>query len=442
MSRSRRPVVVGFRVTCLLLGIGVGLSCGPREQRIESTVIVQPPAVVVTTAQPGQAPPPQTIVPESDPAAEPACVDPLPGEQPTPFSPVVDIAVNEDRSCSVHADGRLCCWGRRLSSLWDGSREKGARTRPIRIQGVTSVKQAALGVEHSCAREEDGTVLCWGRGRFGQLGNGSEEAQGEPSLVPGLHGITDLAAGENHSCAAREDGSVRCWGEDVYGACSAEPRRHGRMQTVPRGVDGLRDVDRLVLGKASCAILRDRTFRCWATDLMFVYAAGDEDGQGFSTLNKVRGVVDLGLGSRGASDQDACAVLENGQIWCWGRNLGERVGQSRGGQKRMRAKRFGDIADAEQIVAGTRHFCVRRRDGTVWCWGENGDGQLGDGTTVDRNRPVKAVDLENVVDLSAGPRHSCAVRSNGKVLCWGENDWGQLGDGTKVDRPVPAEVVW
>jgi alpha-tubulin suppressor-like RCC1 family protein len=93
-----------------------------------------------------------------------------------------------------------------------------------------------------------------------------------------------------------------------------------------------------------------------------------------------------------------------------------------------------------QLAAGFRHTCALLSDGTVRCWGNNDDGQLGDGTTTDRPRPAVVARLSNVTAITAGQDHTCALRANFDLLCWGRNQFGQLGDATTTSRRLPTLV--
>ncbi|MFI6532257.1 RCC1 domain-containing protein [Nonomuraea sp. NPDC050547] len=106
---------------------------------------------------------------------------------------------------------------------------------------------------------------------------------------------------------------------------------------------------------------------------------------------------------------------------------------------------FGAVNRAElrfaKVAAGAAHALAVAGDGTLWAWGANGDGQLGDGTTTNRPSPVQVPGPTNVVGISAGSGHSVAVTADGGVWTWGDNFGGQLGDGTTQDRPTPARVA-
>jgi len=93
-----------------------------------------------------------------------------------------------------------------------------------------------------------------------------------------------------------------------------------------------------------------------------------------------------------------------------------------------------------RLAIGGFHTCALKRDGTVWCWGYNRYGQLGDGTRMDRYTPVQVVNLTDVIQISAGALHTCALKRDGTVWCWGHNEYGQLGDGTKINRFSPVQV--
>ncbi len=97
-------------------------------------------------------------------------------------------------------------------------------------------------------------------------------------------------------------------------------------------------------------------------------------------------------------------------------------------------------ATAMQVAAGRYHTVAVKSDGTVWAWGENARGQLGDGTTTNRSTPVQVSGLAGVTGVAAGGRHTVALKSEGTVWAWGRNNRGQLGDGTTTDRPTPVQV--
>jgi alpha-tubulin suppressor-like RCC1 family protein len=141
-----------------------------------------------------------------------------------------------------------------------------------------------------------------------------------------------------------------------------------------------------------------------------------------------------------AGGRHTCAVTVEGDVWCWGRNaegqLGDGTTTNRGTPDHAR---LGGAASA--VTSGGNYTCALLSSGAVQCWGRNAEGQLGTGGTIDTSTPVDVASLSgSVTAIAAGYSHSCAVTTDGGVKCWGGNGSGQLGDGTTTDRPIPVEV--
>lgn len=137
----------------------------------------------------------------------------------------------------------------------------------------------------------------------------------------------------------------------------------------------------------------------------------------------------------------ACAVVASGGVACWGANGSGRLGDGTTVDRPSPVAVVG-LGDVVAIGLGAEHGCALTRAGAVKCWGRNSDGRLGDGTTIDRSTPVPVVGLTSgVVAIGAGDAHSCALTTAGAVKCWGSNRNGRLGDGTVTDSPTPVEVT-
>jgi len=136
----------------------------------------------------------------------------------------------------------------------------------------------------------------------------------------------------------------------------------------------------------------------------------------------------------------SCAIKSDGTVWCWGYNGEGELGDDTT-TNRYTPVQVVNLTNVVSVAAGCSHTCALKSDGTVWCWGYNGEGELGDNTTTDRYTPVQVVNLTNVVSVAAGCSHTCALKSDGTVWCWGYNGYGQLGDNTTTDRYTPVQVV-
>jgi len=252
----------------------------------------------------------------------------------------------------------------------------------------------AGGSLHSCALRFDGTVRCWGDNSSGQLGNPNAGSFSmSPAQVSHLTDAVALAAGTRHTCAVRVGGRVSCWGYNASAQLG-----DGSGSTGPRSVP-------VTVVKSD------------GGDLLEVVAIA-------------------------AGVNHTCALHASGSVSCWGGNTFGELGDATTVAVRSRAVTAASLPDATALAAGpaANHTCALRADGSVRCWGRNDDGQLGDGTVVDRNFPVPA-GVTGVVALAAGARHACAVNASSLALCWGANTQGQLGNGTKTTPDPPAPVL-
>jgi cysteine-rich repeat protein len=257
-------------------------------------------------------------------------------------------------------------------------------------------RRLAAGRLHTCALLEGGGVRCWGAGWYGQLGYGDRNAIGDEE-VPSSVGTVDvggpvvqLAAGGEHTCALLEDGEARCWGDNWNGQ----------------------------LG----------------------YARPDEIGD--DELPSSVGVIDVGgrVMQLAAGDWHTCALLEGGDVRCWGDNEYGQLGYARAGAiGDDEVPGSVDVVDVGgrvvQLAAGRYHTCALLEIGAVRCWGDNEYGQLGYAHTYaigGDEAPSSAGDVNvggRVVQLAAGRSHTCALLEDGAVRCWGDNRSGQLGQG-------------
>ncbi len=158
--------------------------------------------------------------------------------------------------------------------------------------------------------------------------------------------------------------------------------------------------------------------------------ASELDGLSIDSVASGRGFTCV----RGTGTRD-----NRGGVRCWGDN---REGQLGDGTRQGRTTpvRVADLEFVENIAAGAAHACAIMHDRSVYCWGNNDRGQLGDGTRQGRTTPVRAVGLEAVYYIALGDQHTCACTRQGQVYCWGGNTFGQLGDGTTIDHATPTLV--
>jgi alpha-tubulin suppressor-like RCC1 family protein len=319
------------------------------------------------------------------------------------------------------------------------------------------------GAAHSCAFGAGSAVRCWGFGAAGQLGYGSAATVGDdetPATMAPLHfgaGRTAqaIAAGDHHSCALLDDAGVRCWGFGGDGrlgyANSAsigddEPAGAGGPVFLGPG----RTATAITAGTGhTCALLDDRTVRCWGFGGNGRLGYGSEFSIGDDETPGSAGPVNLGPGRTAraisAGGSHTCALLDDGSVRCWGYAVGGRLGYGDYewiGDDELPGSvgpvDLGSGRTATAITTGSAHSCAILDDGTVRCWGYNHFGQLGIASTTgigDNEPPSAAAALlagtgGAAVAISAGDMHTCAVLNDGGVRCWGWGTHGRLGYAT------------
>lgn len=262
-------------------------------------------------------------------------------------------------------------------------------------QNAIIVAAIAPGDRHTCAVDGSDAALCWGQNNFGQLGDGNEPTNSDrPVFVSSQLAFTDISVwgdvsdGTNdlaHSCAVSA-GDIWCWGYNGSGQ------------------------------------LGDGTTDDSETPVLVEKPAAVED---FVT-------VSAGFGF-------TCAVDDGSRVWCWGRNTSGQLGidDTEVNQSLVPVQVVSQTF-FDSVVAGSGHACAVTNASDLWCWGANGSGQVGDGTTTARFAPVH-ID-EGIANVSAGEVHTCAVTTTGDALCWGANSFDQLGDGSTATQTSPVGV--
>jgi alpha-tubulin suppressor-like RCC1 family protein len=186
----------------------------------------------------------------------------------------------------------------------------------------------------------------------------------------------------------------------------------------------------------TCAVWDDKTTRCWGFNAYGML--GDRTTDNSRVPVEVLGLSNVNSISASGSFH-TCAVQVDGTALCWGLNANGQLGDGTQIDKNVSMVVSG-VGNVGSISAGAYYTCAVLTDGNARCWGSNNKGQLGDGTTIPRNVPLAVSGLNNVRSISAGGEHTCAVLLNGSGCCWGNNNAGQLGDGTTNNSNVPVVV--
>lgn len=340
---------------------------------------------------------------------------------------VVQVAAGGTFTCVRKSDGTLWCWGgNSKGELGDGTTTAHSSPVQVRFKNLT-VKDVAAGPEHACAILSDGSLWCWGANDDGELGNGTTTAASLPLPVAGLgYGVTGVATSQFHTCAVKNDGSVWCWGGDYVGQLGNGTTNGS---TVPIQVTslGVRAVQVATGNYETTALGADGSVWWW----------GGIPGQvtGFPTT-----AAEVASG-----DGYSCARLTDGSLWCWGDNNAGSLGDGTMTDSKSPVKVIG--LDAGAIALATAFgTCAITTDHALWCWGDNQWGQIGNGTATGGSyggplQPTEVTRLGGGVAAMSVLGHVCTLKNDGSLWCWGDNASGELGDGTTNDSYVPLRVM-
>lgn len=358
-----------------------------------------------------------------------------------PRNTATSIAAGRGHTCALTSGSGVKCWGwNHYGQLGDGTTID--HITPADVSGLTSgVSAIGAGDAHTCALTTSDGVKCWGWNSSGQLGDGTTTWRTTPVDVSGMtSGVSAITVGWLHTCALTTSGDVKCWGYNTYGELgigSADYNAH----PIPLDVSGLTSgVSAIAAGYYhTCALTTSGGVKCWG------WNDNGQLGDGTTTTRTTPvDVVGLtsGVSAIAAGWQHTCAVTTSGGVKCWGYNTYGELGDGTTTQRTTSVDASGLTSGVSSIVAGGGHTCAVTTSGGVKCWGDNGRGQLGDGTTTQRTTPVDASGLTSEVSaIAAGYGYTCAMTTSGGVKCWGWNYYGQLGDGTTADRHTPVDVV-
>lgn len=357
---------------------------------------------------------------------------------------IVKIAAGRLHTCALAADGDLYCWGANTRGQLGVTSVDSSRT-PLRVASAPGdAITVTAGLEHTCATFKGNSIYCWGNNRSRQLGRDAPGVASVPRflqpafLADGsapVTGIVTIIGSRAHTCLITPTSTVQCWGRNSDGQLG-DGTQLPRSQ--PTNVSGLTGAIALALGvEHTCALLQNGGVKCWGNN-----NAG-QLGDG-STTARLTPVDVTGLGGVAAAiaagDNFTCALLQTGGIKCWGINSVGQLGNGATTPASAPVDVAGLSSGVTALTANTDHSCALLQGGTVKCWGANGSGQLGDGSTTNRTTPVDVSGLSGVSDVNTGGGHTCALLTDGSLRCWGANSNGQLGDGSRVAQLQPVVV--
>lgn len=321
---------------------------------------------------------------------------------------------------------------------------------PVDAAGGEGVAMIAGGGNFSLLLKEDGTVWAWGNNAEGQLGDGTYTNRTVPTPVQGLEGktITAIAAGQDFAVALDNAGKVWVWGDNHYWQLGFSPAVM-TSSAFPVEISALSTKTIVAIAAGSSYLVTladDGTVWAWGNNDLGQLGLGYTLGEHGVAVESPKQVPLGTLGGRTvtaivAGSSYTAVIANDGTLWDCGNTF--RLGRD----NTIAPELLGQVTaledfSIEEVAIGVAHMVARDSSGGVWSWGINGKGQLGDGTTANQSLPVQVYGLTGVVAISAtnGASHTAALTNDGKVWTWGNNENGELGNGTLINSSFPIQV--
>jgi alpha-tubulin suppressor-like RCC1 family protein len=346
-----------------------------------------------------------------------------------------DVWFGRSHTCASMSDKSLMCWGGNSNGQL-GVNDTSEHLAPVRVRGLTDVSYVALGQLHTCAVTSDGKTWCWGSNSRGQLGDGTNNEQHLPKLVTGLGPARKIQAGKEHTCAEMSDGTAQCWGSNVAGELGDGTNMDRSVPTPVKVVAGVKKLSSGG-GQHNCAVVANGTVLCWGSNDKWQLGARNPAA---SSLPIEVGGADGGFANGSkiwVGFAHSCVLKGDATVWCWGANDEGQLGNNSTNQTDAPVQVLTGVAN---MGAGWRHTCASSSTtNDLKCWGTNDHGQLGIAGVARALVPTLGPGLATPNAGTKG-ENTCALVDDAGLLCWGWNDQGQVGDGTKQDRPTPTAV--
>ncbi len=292
------------------------------------------------------------------------------------------------------------------------------------------------GSTSTCAVSTTGSLHCWGQNTAGQVGDGTARRRLTPTAIAVGQTFAEVVFGDRHGCALTSAGDTWCWGTNSSGSIGATGSNPSFRGT-PVNVGG--PFTQLTVRTHACGFDGTNALTCWGSN--------DRGQLGTGTTSDVLVPTVMGNGAWSgvaAGSDFSCAISSsNSRVYCTGWNDNGQLGNGTTSSTtpQLTYQATADTAAMAAVYAGHDHACAL--DATTRrakCWGDNGDGELGDGTRTDRSTPGPVIGIHAWAELALGDKHSCGVRMDGALLCWGDNDRGQLGVDSYQPKVTPTQV--
>lgn len=379
----------------------------------------------------------------------------------------VDVSTTTTHSCAIKKDGTVWCWGLDdYGQLGNGATTTTTQSTPVKVDTINDAVQITVGTSFSCALRKSGSVWCWGSNSYGKFGNGNDTNSSVPVKGPSYEDFNFIAAGGNTACGIRQNGEAWCWGRGSEGQLGNNTVATSFSPVKVSNISNFASLE--IYETAACGVAKDGKGYCWGNEIGGAFGNGATSTQQNvpSQILNITDFVKLSMHTN-----FACGLRANGQIWCWGQDTNGRLGNGPGTTSSDVPMRVINIDDFIDVDTGSIFACGIRKGGSVWCWGDDTNGKLGNGPSITASQespypvtganflkmaldtraiaitdttPIKTAPLATAQHRIAGGVNSrCAIKTDGILYCWGSDLEGQLGNGSGItaDQEAPYPIT-
>jgi alpha-tubulin suppressor-like RCC1 family protein len=346
------------------------------------------------------------------------------------------VSAGGSHTLGIRTGGTLWAWGRNNSGQL-GTAGIPASSSNIAIQVGSSLNWQTIsaGNAHNVALKTDGTLWTWGRNLVGQLGNGSTTNSNVPIQIGTATDWRFVSAGDEYTTAIKVNGTLWAWGDNTYGQIGDNTVIN---KTTPTQIGT--DTNWLLISAGTNHTLAVKTNgTLWSWGRNNTGQLGDN-----TTINKIIPIqigTDTNWQNVMASILHSVATKSDGSLWTWGDNTNGQLGDGTVIGKIVPVN-ITSVTNCSLIAKGHQHTVAKKSDGSLWSWGGNASGQLGDASNTQKNNPVGVSGLAtDWLTVNSRVSHTVALKNDGTLYTWGANLYGQLGDGSGSAKNVPTIIT-
>lgn len=368
------------------------------------------------------------------------------------------VSVGVYGSCGIDLGGMPYCWGNSKSALGTGFTETVPIPIAVDTSGIAGQKtfiDISVNLDHACGITSDNLVYCWGSNAAGQLGAAVASAIPAPVNVSGLavadRTFSQVVTGSQFTCGVTVTKKAYCWGKGTGGALGNNAAVNSSVPVAVNttGITGSTNFASIFAATAHvCALMDDTAAYCWGSGSHGRLGNGGTTQKNLPTALSTGAITGgfTGFKSLSLADRHTCGITNLDTLYCWGNNFEGRIGDGTTNNALVpTAVNFGAATTVKFVAAATKSTCAQKMDNSIFCWGDGALGQLGNGVSIVNSlTPIAAtatssLPLNTLLALSSNDGF-CARFSNGQAYCWGPSEFAQLGHTLSANGPVKVDT--